>query len=82
MLSGDALFVCSQACPPGTYYGQVADEDDEDEDEDEITGGEDTGSDDDDAFVCLNCPVNTYSANPASKTCAPCPGAVEGASTC
>jgi hypothetical protein len=79
-------FARLQACPAGTYYGKVADDDadDEDEDEDEVEDGVDIDEedDDDDAFVCLNCPVDTYSANPASTSCAACPGAVEGASTC
>ncbi len=62
-----------------------ADSDPEDTDP-EDTDPEDTDAedseDDDEYFVCANCPVNTYSANPGSTACAACLGAVEGSSTC
>ena len=85
-------FLCRlQACPAGTFYSMPADDDadsslDSEDTDPEDTGAEDTGAedseDDGEYFVCANCPVNTYSANPGSTACTACPGALEGASTC
>ena len=81
-----------QGCPAGTFYTMPVDDDADSDSQDtdaEDTGAEDTGAedseDDDEYFVCANCPVNslnTYSANLGSTACAACPGAPEGSSTC